>query len=276
MGKLFGLLGNPVGHSLSPAMHNEMFTFLQLPHYYHAFNVEETQLEKAVAGIKALGIAGFNVTIPHKVAIMKYLDEIDDEAKKIGAVNTVVVEDGKLIGYNTDGRGYLESLLDVTGLTLQQKSVLVIGAGGAARAIVTVLVSHGVGDVTICNRTKEKANTLASETMTKSISIQDAEQQLATFDLIINTTSVGMSPKINEMPLSLEKMKEGTVVSDLIYNPLETKLLKEAKKKNALIVEGVGMFVGQGALAFEKWTGIQPDRNKMKERVLKELGGSLC
>lgn len=277
MGKLFGLLGHPVGHSMSPLMHNDAFVALGIDNYYQAFDVASERLEKAVVGMKALGISGFNVTIPHKVAIMEFLDEIDGEAKTIGAVNTVVNENGRFVGYNTDGQGYLDALLeDISEETLHQANVLIIGAGGAARAIVTVLSSFGTKRLVICNRTVEKAEVLAKECSQKTeistMTIADAEAALEQFDVIVNTTSVGMSPNIDAKPISLEKLKEDALVSDLIYNPLETALLKEAKQRGGKTQNGVGMFVGQGALAFKKWTGVEPNRLRMKDIVIKQLG----
>jgi len=277
MGKLFGLLGHPVGHSMSPLMHNDAFVALGIDNYYQAFDVAPERLEKAVVGMKALGISGFNVTIPHKVAIMEFLDEIDGEAKTIGAVNTVVNENGRFVGYNTDGQGYLDALLeDISEETLHQANVLIIGAGGAARAIVTVLSRFGTKRLVICNRTVEKAEVLAKECSQKTeistMTIADAEAALEQFDVIVNTTSVGMSPNIDAKPISLEKLKEDALVSDLIYNPLETALLKEAKQRGGKTQNGVGMFVGQGALAFKKWTGVEPNRLRMKDIVIKQLG----
>ncbi|MEB1808146.1 MAG: shikimate dehydrogenase [Bacillaceae bacterium] len=278
MGKLFGLIGHPVSHSMSPSMHNDAFRNLNVNHHYHAFDVKEEDLEAAISGIRALGIKGFNVTIPHKVNVMKFLDEVDDEAKLIGAVNTVVNEDGRLIGYNTDGEGYLQSLLKVTGPNLQQMRTMIIGAGGAARAVFTVLSRYGVSDLHIANRTTEKAAALASEcncgqANVEVLSIEEAGERLAEYQLIINTTSVGMSPHTDDMPIDLKNLSEASVVSDLIYNPLQTKFLREAEGKGATIINGVGMFVEQGALAFEKWTGTAPDRQKMENVVLQQLGG---
>ncbi|WP_096201341.1 shikimate dehydrogenase [Bacillus sp. FJAT-45350] len=277
MGKLFGLLGHPVGHSMSPAMHNDAFASLELSHFYHAFDVPEENLKTAVEGLKALGVSGFNVTIPHKVAIMELLDEVDQEAKIIGAVNTVVNEDGRFVGYNTDGQGYLTSLLEVTGDSLRSKSVLVIGAGGAARAIATVISNYGVKSLTICNRTIDKAKWIAdncfSNTKMDAMTLVESEKLINRYDVIINTTSVGMSPNIDEVPISVESVKKGTVVSDLIYNPLKTKFLEQAESKGAIIVNGVGMFVGQGAHAFEKWTGLSPNKEQMKKIVEEQLGG---
>ncbi|BAB05043.1 shikimate dehydrogenase [Halalkalibacterium halodurans] len=278
MKKLFGLLGHPVGHSLSPLMHNQMFQLLDFDGYYHAFDVEPSQLEKAVEGARALQMQGFNVTIPHKVTIMDYLDMVDEEAQEIGAVNTVVMKDGQLFGSNTDGQGYLESLMDVVTTPFPTQDVLIIGAGGAARAIGTVLKREKVRSITIANRTLAKAEEFSgvlesSETSCSALSLKEAEQQLERFSVIINTTSVGMSPRVDDMPLSLERLSRETVVSDLIYNPLETKFLREAKQKGAKTVDGLGMFVNQGALAFELWTGLRPDREKMRRCVLEQLGG---
>lgn len=278
MNKLFGLIGNPVGHSLSPLMHNDAFKMLQLPYHYHAFAVEKERLKDAVVGMKALGISGFNVTIPHKVDVMNYLDKIDEEAKIIGAVNTVVLEDGHYVGYNTDGQGFYESLLELVGPTITGKKVLMIGAGGAARAIYTTLVRRGIDVVDMANRSNERANELVqhcqNNNKTTIYSLEEAVQHTGEYDIIINTTSVGMSPATDEMPLSLENVKEQTVVADIIYNPLKTKWLQEAEQKGAIPLNGVPMFINQGALAFEKWTYIKPDRERMKNVVLEQLGGN--
>lgn len=277
MGKLFGLLGYKISHSMSPIMHNDAFKVEQLPHHYQLFDVDPEKLKDAVCGIKALNIAGFNITIPHKVAIMEYLDEIDETAQMIGAVNTVVNDNGKLIGYNTDSDGYLTSLLEVTGDRLKNMDVLVIGAGGASRAIVYSLAKYGVKSLVIANRTIEKAETIAQDCkhfmQIKTSTMKESEANLVNFDLIINTTSIGMSPNIDESPIEINELKENAVVSDIIYNPLKTKLLQDAEAKGATILNGVGMFVGQGALAFEKWTGIKPDRKRMEQIVLQQLGG---
>lgn len=277
MGNLYGLLGHPVGHSMSPLMHNDAFKQLGMDHYYQAFDVVPERLEEAVVGMKALGITGFNVTIPHKVAIMDFLDEIDEEAKTIGAVNTVVNENGWFVGYNTDGQGYLDALLEeIDEEALHQANVLIIGAGGAARAIVTVLSRFQTKALVICNRTIEKADVLKKEcsqkTKIETLTIAEAEAKLEQFDVIVNTTSVGMSPNVEAKPISLEKLKENALVSDLIYNPLETALLKEAKQRGCKTQNGVGMFVGQGALAFQKWTKVCPDRTRMRDIVIKQLG----
>jgi shikimate dehydrogenase len=266
---------------MSPMMHNYAFSQQNIDATYRLFDVKPERLKDAVSGIRALNISGVNVTIPHKVAVMEFLDEIDEEAQQIGAVNTIVNVGGKLIGYNTDGRGYFESLLPVLSQPLETQSVLVIGAGGAARAIVTVLAREGVKDITIANRTVSRAEELASVTRNISEHILTTTIEQATFDLesyhiVINTTSIGMSPNVDHIPLSLKKLKPGTIVSDLIYNPIQTRLLKEAEEKGAKVLDGVGMFVNQGALSFEYWTGEKPDRAQMAQLVYEKLGGTSC
>jgi shikimate dehydrogenase len=277
--KLFGLLGHRIGHSMSPLMQNDAFYQLGYPGHYHAFDVSSDQLKDTVAAIRVLNISGFNVTIPHKVAIIEFLDEIDEEARIIGAVNTVANIDGRLIGYNTDGRGYLSSLLKVIEKPLAQSQVLVIGAGGAARAVVTAIMNSGVSRMTIANRTIEKAASIKENYQQYKrgniniLTLKEAEAIIGTYDIIINTTSVGMSPNTDEIPIDLENIKTRVILSDLIYNPIWTKWLRLGEEKGAIIHNGVGMFVEQGALAFQKWTGQVPDTEKMTRIVMKKLGG---
>lgn len=277
MGKLFGLIGHPVGHSMSPIMHNDQFKQLKLDHHYQAFDVHPADLKAAIQGIRALGISGFNITIPHKVAVIEYLDEIDEEAKQIGAVNTVVNHGGKLIGYNTDGKGFAVSLRELAGESFLDKKMLIVGAGGAARGIYITLARMGALKIDITNRTVEKASELISSCAfpisSQALSIEQAETNLQEYEIIINTTSVGMSPDLDKLPLALMNLKKGTIVSDIIYNPLETKWLKLGRSLGAVTQNGVGMFVGQGALAFQLWTGQKPNYNQMEQIVLKQLGG---
>ncbi|MBM7701448.1 shikimate dehydrogenase [Metabacillus iocasae] len=278
MSKLYGLVGYPVGHSLSPIMHNDAFQRLKINSYYHAFHIEPNQFSKAVEGLKALGVSGFNVTIPYKVDIMPLLDEVDSLAQAIGAVNTVVNDNGRYIGYNTDGQGYVASLVQaLENDSLENKRILIIGAGGAAKAIFYTLAVHSQKpvEISICNRTVEKAELLIKHCPTHvpsfALSVQEAEEQLERFDVVINTTSVGMSPNIEETPLNLDLLKPGALVSDIIYNPFETKLLASAKAKGAQTHNGIGMFVLQGALAFEKWTGMFPNQQAMEAIVRDSL-----
>ncbi|MCF6092906.1 shikimate dehydrogenase [Microaerobacter geothermalis] len=270
-----GVLGFPVRHSLSPQMHNKAFQSLQLNFRYGSFSVEPSKLSDAVRGIRGLGFRGVNVTIPHKVAILPYLDEIDQEASLIGAVNTVVNENGRLIGYNTDGRGYVQSLKEETGIEITGKKILILGAGGAARAISVSLALEGAEQLWIANRTPEKGKQLAQslQSLSKADDISWAEipsviQQVA---VVVNTTSVGMFPNIEEIPISPDLLHSNLLVSDLIYNPMETKLLIEAEKRGASIHKGLGMFIYQGALAFQLWTGKEAPISLMRETVLQEL-----
>ncbi|MBB3867513.1 shikimate dehydrogenase [Parageobacillus toebii NBRC 107807] len=277
MEKLYALFGCPVHHSLSPIMHNDAFQNMNIAAHYHAFHVEPERLKDAIAGVRALGISGVNVTIPHKTAVMPLLDEVDPTARRIGAVNTIVNRNGRLIGYNTDGPGYVRALEEEINVDIKERRILLIGAGGAARGIYVSLADRGAKQIDICNRTVSKAKQLIDEcnASVSSVvySLNEAEERLGEYDILINTTSVGMYPNMEEMPLSLANMKEGTIVSDIIYNPLETKWLKEARKRNGIIQNGVGMFVYQGALAFEKWTGIFPDVQRMKKIVIEQLRG---
>ncbi|MCA1031830.1 shikimate dehydrogenase [Bacillus timonensis] len=276
--KIFGVIGDPIEHSMSPAMHNDLFQYYQVDAIYHKFRVEKDQLKEAIDGIRGLKISGVNVTIPHKVNIIPYLDDIEEIAREIGAVNTVVNNKGKLVGYNTDGLGFIEALKPLIKLPLSQSKILLIGAGGAARAIYFTLAYTGVKDIDICNRTKETADYLIQHCKynanSNSLSIPEAENCLEKYDIIINTTSVGMHPNIDKSPLSLKNIKLDTLVSDIIYNPLLSTFLKDAKNKGATVQNGVGMFVYQGALAFEKWTGISPDTKRMENIVLDKLGGN--
>jgi shikimate dehydrogenase len=276
MKKIYGVIGYPIGHSMSPVMHNDAFSYHDIDGYYTAFQVHPDDLEDAIKGMKALQIGGFNVTTPHKVQVMEYLDEIDDMAKAIGAVNTVVHQDGKLIGYNTDGLGYVRALQEVGG-ELKDKKIVIIGAGGACRAIFFTLVSMGVQHVDIANRTIQRASELIADSLgtlqSQALTLIEAERQIEKYDIIINTTTVGMYPNTDELPISLEKIKRDSIVSDIIYNPLETRLLKVASEKGAVTQNGVGMFAYQGALAFEKWTGIMPNIERMKKIVEEQLGG---
>ncbi|MFJ5964792.1 shikimate dehydrogenase [Bacillus sp. NPDC093026] len=280
MKPLYGLIANPVGHSMSPDIHNAALKDAGIDGHYHGFQVEKNQLEYAIKGMKALGISGFNVTVPHKVEIMQYLDKIDVTAERLKAVNTVRLEDGHFVGYNTDGEGFLHSLLDALDQPLSQLSFLMIGAGGAASAIYTTIAEYAPKRFDITNRTIEKAEALienADGKITSSaFALKTAEERLWDYDVIIHTTSIGMYPNVNETPLSLANAKKTAVICDIVYNPLETKLLSEAKQLGLKTVDGVGMFVGQAARAFELWTGITPDVKKMKSIVIEKLGGTPC
>lgn len=270
---LTGLFGNPVAQSMSPDMHNAAFHKLGLNFAYMAFAIEQSGLRSAVEAIRALSMRGVNVTIPHKVAVMEFLDEIDAEALAIGAVNTIVNEDGKLIGYNTDGRGFVRSLIEETGVPLTGKRVLILGAGGAARAVGVSLAKEGIQQIIVANRSRERAQELSDHLSrfvpsSSAISLSDCED-LQAVDIVINTTSVGMYPEINHSPIPKELLRPHLLISDLIYNPYQTKLLSEGLEIGAKIHNGLGMFVHQGALAFEMWTG-QPAPVDVMKRVVEQ------
>lgn len=277
MNQIFGVIGYPIAHSMSPDMHNDSFKHLGIQATYLPFAVRPEDLQDAIKGMKAIGIQGFNVTIPHKTNIMPFLDKIDSLAAEIGAINTVKLEGGEYVGYNTDGLGFVKGIKEQLQSSLADQKVLIVGAGGAARGIYYSLLQEGARHVDIANRTISKGEQLiagkTSETKSVVFSIAEAEKILSEYTLIINTTSIGMHPNINESPLSLKNMKPLALVSDIIYNPLQTKLLKEAENKGALIQNGIPMFVHQGALAFQLWTGKQPDTERMRKIVLTKLGG---
>jgi shikimate dehydrogenase len=279
MKKLYAVLGDPIAHSMSPQMHNDLFQLYKIDAHYQPLLVKKQNLRDAVAGLKAIGVSGFNVTIPHKTEIISLLDEIDPLAEQIGAVNTVVNYEGKFVGYNTDGLGFIAGLSSLVP-ELSDKKVLIIGAGGAARAIYYSLAKIGIQTLDICNRTVQRAKELILDcpytSSSNALSIKDAEYQLEDYTIIIQTTNIGMSPDLNQIPISLERLKKGCIVTDIIYNPLETRLLKIAQEKQALTQNGVDMFVHQGAIAFQYWTGIRPDVKRMEQNVLDQLGGKVC
>ncbi|MGD9676751.1 MAG: shikimate dehydrogenase [Vulcanibacillus sp.] len=270
--KLIGLIGDPISHSKSPIMHNTMLDKLGLNYRYLAFNVSHRRLEQAIDGIRALNIKGINVTIPHKVNVMKYLDDISEEAKRIGAVNTIVNRDGRLIGYNTDGEGYVRSLVEETGIKLEGKRVMLLGAGGAAKAIAYTLSMRNLDSIVIVNRNLDKAaelkDVIGKNASTVSVGIDEINDYINDAEIIINTTSIGLYPDIEESLIDKELIKPSHLVSDIIYNPLITKLLIDADNKGAMVHTGLGMFIYQGAIAFEKWTGVYPDTKFMRDTVI--------
>jgi shikimate dehydrogenase len=268
------VIGDPIEHSLSPAMHNEAFIHTGINGHYDKKRVAPDELQTFVQSLRESDYAGCNVTIPHKVAIMPLLDEIDHEAKKIGAVNTVVNKNGHLVGYNTDGVGFLLGLKEKITRPLNDLNVLLVGAGGASRSIAYALLKEEPKQLSIANRSPERLVGLLKDLNEKtvvSLTLEEAENKLSAFDVLINTTNAGMYPNLDAIPLKLDGLKKDAVVSDIVYNPLQTKWLQQALDKDATIDNGVSMLVMQGAMAFEKWTGIIPDTNKMKQIVLEQL-----
>lgn len=257
------VIGHPIAHSLSPQLHEQWLRASGLFGRYEAIDAMTNDLPALFEAMRGGEWDGFNVTIPYKEAVVRYVDELDEAAKLAGAVNTVYKRDGRLVGTNTDGAGLVQALTPFTDWTGQ---VLVIGAGGAARGIVQALPTR---QVTIVNRTVERAKELADvfDVTYTTFEKVDASQ----YEVIIQTTSVGMDK--SSTPLSLEGLRQNTVVCDIIYRPLVTPMLREAQHRGAIVVTGVAMFVGQGALSFEKWTGVKPDETigkKLIEGLLEE------
>jgi len=272
--RLCCLIGHPVAHSVSPQMHNTAFKKLGLNYVYLAFDVVNELLEFAVKGLKALGAAGFNVTIPHKVRIMKILDDLDKSAKKAGAVNTVVNEDGRLRGYNTDVHGIMETLrrLRLPG----SEQAMIIGAGGAARASAIALLDLGFEKILIANRTLQRAKELADWIKgmgfsAEACSLEEGRRRAEECRLIVNATPIGMHPNVDESPLSRDEIPSGSIILDLVYNPPKTRLLEDAEKAGAKAISGVDVLVYQGAEAFKLWTGREAPIEAMREAVLRAL-----
>lgn len=273
--KMVILLGNPLSHSVSPAMHNHVFEKLGMDYCYIPVEVNEENLEEVFAGLTRMNVAGFNVTIPHKIRIIQYLDELDPLAATIGAVNTICVKDGKTKGYNTDGEGFIRSLREETQISPKGKRFFLLGCGGAARAIAMTLAFQGADKIIICNRTPEKAQALAFEINQKIRNCAEtAEHQatsqadfLSSCDVLINSTNLGMHPKEDVMPIDESLLQPHLIVADIVYNPLTTELLKSAKARGCAIVPGLGMLIYQGAAAFKLWTGVEPIISEMSDVV---------
>lgn len=274
MKKWFAVIGDPIAQSMSPEMHGRWFSDNGIDAAYIPVHVTSDRLGQAVESLRGLGCSGWNVTVPHKSAIIEHLDEIDPFARQMNAVNTVkVMEDGSLFGMNTDGIGFVRSLEEQFGNSGKEKNVLLIGAGGAARGIGYALVSEGYGPISCANRTLDKAERLAGELHAEAISIEEAEKQLARFGLVIQTTSVGMNFSAGGTPIDPSEIQAGTIVCDIIYNPLETEFLKLSREAGGHTMNGVGMFVHQGARSFQSWTEVQPDTKQMIDIITKKLGG---
>lgn len=277
---LYGVIGDPIRHSKSPVMMNRAFRETGENGIYTAFHITPDRLGAFVEGVRAMGIRGVNVTIPHKIAIMPYLDAIDPSAEAVGAVNTVVNSDGRLTGYNTDGLGYVRSLREEAEAELAGKRIVLIGAGGAARGILHALAAEKPASIVIANRTLERAETLAAEVIGASkageaaavgavgpVGLRGACQEA---DIVVNTTSVGMSPHPDELPMDIDAnwLRPGAVASDIVYNPMKTRFLHEAEAAGCRIHGGLGMFIYQGAYAFEYWTSRTAPAAAMREAVL--------
>jgi shikimate dehydrogenase len=260
--KIVGLIGHPVAHSLSPLIHNHLYQSLGLDIVYHAFDVLPDKIDAAVNGFLALGLIGFNVTVPYKETVYQLLDYIDLEAQIIGAVNTVKVENGFLTGYNTDGQGFILHLKNL-GFSLNGKNIVILGAGGAARAIGVYIAKEEPASIHIVNRTYHKAKTLAQIINNyKSREIAKASEEITpNADFIINTTTLGMWPHNRANPIHGQKLATHTVVCDIVYNPRQTAMLQYAKTQGCNTCDGFGMLIGQGLKAAEIWLGYPLPQN---------------
>ena len=271
--KFIILLGNPLGHSLSPPMHNRVFEKLGLDYCYLPVQVTPENLKTVFSGLTKMNVGGFNVTIPHKIRIIEHLDDLDPLAATIGAVNTICIKDGKTMGYNTDGQGFIRSLEAEGKVLVPGKRIFLLGCGGAARAIAMTLAARGAAEIFIDNRTLAKAEALAVEinekirNCAKAIAMVPEIQRetIRSCDILVNSTSLGMQPRAQETPIGEESLFEHLVVADIVYNPHTTQLLTNAQAKGCRIVHGLGMLIHQGAAAFKLWTGIDPLIPEMTE-----------
>jgi shikimate dehydrogenase len=277
--RVCGIIGDPVTNTLSPVMHNTAFAKLKLNFVYVPFRVRRHELRKALVGSRSLGIVGLNVTMPHKTLVLRYLDEIEPTAKLVGAVNTILNDERELKGYNTDGIGALRALKE-NGISLEGRRMLLLGAGGAARSI-AFSAAEKTEKLWVLNRTANKAKELA-QTLRKTfgnnvgsspLSAKNLRDKLEDADIIVNATSVGMSPKTHESLVPANLLRKESCVMDIVYCPMETRLLREAKAAGAKTVSGIDMLVFQGASSFEIWTNHSAPIKVMKQAVMNSLRG---
>ena len=275
--KIIGLIGENIENSLSPLFHNQIILKHSLNFCYLPFQITETDLGEAIQGIKALNIRGVNITFPYKEKVIEFLDELEESARRIGAVNTIVNNKGILTGYNTDVIGFNESLQDNGKFVIKEKKAVILGAGGAARAVVYALLEEGIEEISIFNRTLEKAEKIKQDFSLffpqSSINIFSFEQdnikdKIKEANLLVNTTSLGMPPKIDNTPLSDEQLfHPDLLVYDLIYHPAKTLFLKQAERAGAKMINGLPMLVYQGIESLYLWTGFKPERKEVLEII---------
>ena len=263
-------------------MHNAALASLGLPYIYVPFRVPPEALERALHSLSTFGIVGVNLTIPHKEQALPLVDEVTDEAREVGAINTVHCLDGRLIADNTDGRGFYQPLKDA-GFDARGRTAVLIGAGGAARSVVFRLAREGVETIWLANRTLERADRLAravgaagyGEHRVKPLSLDDSEAlglAIRGADLLVHTSRLGMYPEVNELPpIPLASLHRNLFVYDLVYNPIQTRLVSEARSRGCAVLGGAKMLVYQGAAAFERWTGIWPPMDVMEAALISTL-----
>ena len=270
MGKSFAVIGDPIDHSLSPNIHSAAFRELNLDCSYIAFRISKGELEEGIEGLKKIKINGFNITIPHKIDMMEYLDSVDESCSIIGAVNTIVNKDGKFKGYNTDMDGFLDPFKKKK-LNIVNSNILLLGAGGAARAIVAGFAKEKAKKITIANRTLKNATNLSEFAKkiglnTSPKKIEEIEQHIENYDIIINSTSLGLKNELS--PISFEGVNQKTIVYDIVYAPMNTDFIKKAKEKKLEVIYGYEMLLGQATRAFEIWHGMKAPYNAMKKALL--------
>ncbi len=275
--RVCGVIGEPIEHTLSPIMHNAAFQALGLDYVFLAFRVKPAEVEAAVNGVRALNIRGLNVTMPHKTAIINHLDRVDLSAQIVNSVNTVLNKENLLFGFNTDGVGAVKALKE-NGIELKGRKVLLLGAGGAARAIAYALAKEA-DELSVLNRTVKQAQAIArlleksfnKKIASGSLSPTDVELNIRDSDILINATSVGMKPKPDESPVAPKMLRRNMAIMDIVYNPLETRLAKDAKAVGAQVISGVEMLIYQGAASFEIWTGKSAPIEVMRQAALSNL-----
>jgi shikimate dehydrogenase len=280
--KLLGLIGDPIEHSLSPALFEYVLARLELPYRYQAFRVRASELRDFLRRAREEGIAGFNVTIPHKERVMTLLDALDSQAQKIGAVNTVVNERGRLLGYNTDVLGFIRSL-QARKVALAGERVVILGAGGAARAVIYALMELGVREIVLANRTLPRAEQLAVQVAAKTgyehircVALDDlhALEAIRQAKLLVNATPVGLHPRFEGCPLSdLSCLHQGLIVYDLVYNPWRTRLLEEAQTHGAQAISGLDMLIRQALESLHIWV---KEERTLSEELIQQIRSRLA
>lgn len=276
-----GLIGHPVSHSFSPVMHNAAFEFLKMNYVYTAFDVKPESIREAVQGLSALGFKGVNVTVPHKESVIPFMDSLSDEAKIIGAVNTIKFSDEEIKGYNTDAYGFSAAIEKAFSIKLEGKKIFVIGAGGGAKAVATQSAIDGAKKITVTDISEGKAEQLTNNIRKNISSVQieavktesrEMKNAVEDADIIINATPLGMKDK-DPIPIDTNLIGKGQKLFDLIYNPKETKLMKEAQMKGCEVSNGLMMLLYQGMKSFEIWTGIRPPEEVMKKKLESRVFG---
>jgi shikimate dehydrogenase len=282
-GLKLGLIGFPVGHSLSPLLQNDLLNAIRITGTYELYETPRDQLQTKVAALKAAGLRGFNVTIPFKQEIIPLLDQIDEVAQLAGAVNTVVLKKNKLYGFNTDKPGFDRTLL-FHGIKPSKLRAMILGAGGAARAVVLSLIQSGVRKIYVANRTTSRAISLVEDIskstgffnfITMPLSQKSVGGLIEEIDIMVNTTSVGMWPTQMGSPFEFSKSSEQLVAVDLVYNPLETRFLKSARKSGVVAIDGLDLFIYQGIAAMEIWTAKKINGEAVYPNLRKKLSEAL-